>query len=163
MAWIATGTAVAATSTTSIITVASQAPQKRPNLRRRSSEPPPTQNQQQQQPSVAEIQRAITSGGSKTTGAGKFGASSGGEGRSSAFMDLLASTPIGMPESSIERKLRETGEWIIDQTEGKSRLGQEILMAVCLKILPVWLLMLLVASGIVKLPFHIPFLDDLLM
>ncbi|KAK1298220.1 hypothetical protein QJS10_CPB14g00398 [Acorus calamus] len=96
-------------------------PPKRPNLRRRSSEPPPTQNQQQQQPSVAEIQRAITSDGSKTTGAGKFGASSGGEGRSSAFMDLLASTPIGMPESSIERKLRETGEWIIDQTEGKDR------------------------------------------
>ncbi|KAK1321630.1 hypothetical protein QJS10_CPA03g00572 [Acorus calamus] len=30
MAWIATGTAVAATSTTSIITVASQTPQKRP-------------------------------------------------------------------------------------------------------------------------------------
>lgn len=30
-------------------------------------------------------------------------------------------------------------------------------------VLPVWVLMLLVASGAVKLPFGVPFLDDLIM
>lgn len=41
--------------------------------------------------------------------------------------------------------------------------GQHILMALCLNILPVWLLLLLITSGLIKLPFDAPFLDDLIM
>lgn len=40
--------------------------------------------------------------------------------------------------------------------------GQRILMAVSLYVLPVWVLLLLLASGAVSLPFSVPFLDDLL-
>uniref|UniRef100_A0A804KMA3 Uncharacterized protein n=1 Tax=Musa acuminata subsp. malaccensis TaxID=214687 RepID=A0A804KMA3_MUSAM len=40
--------------------------------------------------------------------------------------------------------------------------GQRILLLVCLNILPVWLLLLLVASGVVKLPFDLPFWNDLI-
>ncbi|KDO64586.1 hypothetical protein CISIN_1g0304702mg, partial [Citrus sinensis] len=38
-----------------------------------------------------------------------------------------------------------------------------ILMVVFKWILPMWTLSLLVASGVIKLPFSMPFLDDLIM
>lgn len=41
--------------------------------------------------------------------------------------------------------------------------GKNILIAVFQWVLPAWVLMLLVASGTIKLPFSIPFLDDLIM
>eukprot|EP00262_Sarcandra_glabra_P016478 TRINITY_DN538_c0_g1_i1.p2 TRINITY_DN538_c0_g1~~TRINITY_DN538_c0_g1_i1.p2 ORF type:complete len:167 (+),score=13.08 TRINITY_DN538_c0_g1_i1:102-602(+) len=111
----------------------------------------------QKQPSVAEIERAI--------GAGIFRDADRrpSENEIPSFFDLLSSTPIGQPEGSAEKKLRETAERFLDRTEGGSRSGQEILMVVCLRILPVWLFFLLVASGIIKLPFTTPFLDDFLM
>jgi len=40
--------------------------------------------------------------------------------------------------------------------------GKSILIAVFKWVLPVWVLMFLVASGAIKLPFGIPFLDDLI-
>ncbi|KAF5208093.1 chlororespiratory reduction [Thalictrum thalictroides] len=87
-----------------------------------------------------------------------------GSGEKPTLFDLMSNTPINQPEGPIEKKLRETGEWIIGATEGPSRsAGQEILMTVCLKILPVWLLFLLIASGLFKLPFNNPALEDLIM
>ncbi|OVA01695.1 hypothetical protein BVC80_9071g11 [Macleaya cordata] len=76
----------------------------------------------------------------------------------------ILTNPFGQDEGPVEKKLRETGEWIIDTTEGATRsAGQEILMVLCLRVLPLWVLFLLVASGFVKLPFDLPFLDDLIM
>ncbi|XP_058087170.1 probable NAD(P)H dehydrogenase subunit CRR3, chloroplastic [Magnolia sinica] len=123
-----------------------------PGMRRINGGPSPAKPKQQ--PSILEVERAI--------GAGIFRdqddpRSDGG----STFFDLL-STTIGQPEGSAERKLREAGEWIVERTENGSRSGQEILMVVCLKILPLWVFFLLVASGVVQLPFNIPFLDDFL-
>ncbi|KAK9115243.1 hypothetical protein Syun_022040 [Stephania yunnanensis] len=115
------------------------------------------QEQQQQQPSLAEIERAI--------GASSFGENdSRGFGKKSLLFDLMSSSPIGQPEGEVERRLRETGEWIIETTEGDSpSSGHNILMVVSLGILPVWLLCLAVASGLLKLPFSSPALDNLLM
>nr|CAD1823440.1 unnamed protein product [Ananas comosus var. bracteatus] len=115
--------------------------------------------QQKQKPSIAEIERAIGVGTDPTSSSSLSSSSSS---PSSPFMEFLASTPIGQAESPAERKLREAAEWLVDRTEAHASNGQRILMMVCLKILPVWILLLLVASGVVRLPFHIPFVDDLL-
>ncbi|KAG9449547.1 hypothetical protein H6P81_009512 [Aristolochia fimbriata] len=109
------------------------------------------------QPSVLEVEKAIGAGLFKDQGSGSD------QGGNSSLFDLLSSSPINEPEGSAEKKLREVGEWILDRTEGSSWSGQQVLMAVCLRILPVWILALLVASGLIKLPFSIPFLDNLLM
>ncbi|XP_010265436.1 PREDICTED: probable NAD(P)H dehydrogenase subunit CRR3, chloroplastic [Nelumbo nucifera] len=132
-------------------------PPLRNNRRRTRNAPVTPPPKQQQQPSVAEVERAI--------GAGIFrDRDPRGSGERSTLFDMLVSSPLGQPEGSIERKLRETGEWVIDTTEGASRsAGQRILLVVCLGVLPVWVLLLLVASGVIKLPFSAPFLDDLLM
>lgn len=37
------------------------------------------------------------------------------------LFDQILSNSIGRTEGDMEKKLRETGEWIIDQTEGSSR------------------------------------------
>ncbi|KAD2393571.1 hypothetical protein E3N88_40548 [Mikania micrantha] len=80
------------------------------------------------------------------------------------LFDQILSNSIGRTEGDVEKKLRETGEWIIDQTEGPTRsTGKNILKVVFLWILPVWILSFLVASGVIKLPFISPFLDDLIM
>ncbi|XP_052204238.1 probable NAD(P)H dehydrogenase subunit CRR3, chloroplastic [Diospyros lotus] len=115
--------------------------------------------QRQNQPSVAEIERAI--------GAGVFRdrdtSNRNSEQRKTLF-DSILSNSIRKSEGSVERRLRETGEWIIDRTEKESNsAGKSILMAVFQWILPIWILSFLVASGIIKLPFSIPLLDDLIM
>ncbi|KAL7163563.1 hypothetical protein ACSBR2_039634 [Camellia fascicularis] len=80
------------------------------------------------------------------------------------LFDSIFSNSVGESEGPVERKLRETGEWIIDRTERSSNsIGKNILMAVFQFVLPIWILSFLVASGIVKLPFSTPFLDDLIM
>ncbi|MQM01344.1 hypothetical protein Taro_034102 [Colocasia esculenta] len=123
----------------------------------------PTTNQKQQDrrlpPSVLEVQRAIgvapgEDGGDLTRG--------DGGNRSDSVLDFFASTPIGQAESPAERKLREAAEWLVERTESRGLMGQRLLMVVCLYILPVWVFLLLVASGSVKLPFSLPLMDDLL-
>ncbi len=110
-----------------------------------------------QGPSVVQIERTI--------GAGIFrDRDPRGSDESKTLFDLLLSNSIGKTEGSVEKKLRKTGEWIIDRAERTSRsAGKQILMVTFLWILPTWTLLLLVASGILKLPFSIPFLDDLIM
>ncbi|KAF9592457.1 hypothetical protein IFM89_014947 [Coptis chinensis] len=77
---------------------------------------------------------------------------------------MISSTPANYPESKVEKKLRETGEWILDATKGPTpSAGHDILMSICLGILPIWLLFLLIAFGGFKLPFSTPALDDLIM
>ncbi|OAY29263.1 probable NAD(P)H dehydrogenase subunit CRR3, chloroplastic [Manihot esculenta] len=67
-------------------------------------------------------------------------------------------------EGPVEKQLRETGEWIVDTTEGQFRSsGKRILMFFFQWVLPIYIFMFLVTSGIVKLPFSTPQLDDLLM
>ncbi|KAH0468307.1 hypothetical protein IEQ34_003340 [Dendrobium chrysotoxum] len=90
-------------------------------------------------------------------------ASSSSSSSSSRLMDFLATTPIGQPESPAERALRQFGEWMIDRTEARSGDGLMNLMLLCLSVLPVWILLLLVASGIIKLPFSHPFVENIIL
>ncbi|XP_009418386.2 probable NAD(P)H dehydrogenase subunit CRR3, chloroplastic [Musa acuminata AAA Group] len=105
------------------------------------------------QPSVAEVQKAI--GVVDDPFRSPDGASSSSS-SSSPFLGFL------QDESPAERKLRKAAEWVVDSTEAQAQSGQRILLLVCLNILPVWLLLLLVASGVVKLPFDLPFWNDLI-
>uniref|UniRef100_A0A1D1YBC2 Complement C2 n=1 Tax=Anthurium amnicola TaxID=1678845 RepID=A0A1D1YBC2_9ARAE len=110
--------------------------------------------QRRQQPSVMEVQRAVgVAGGDDRADGGN---------RPASVLDFFASTPIGQAESPAEKKLREAAEWVVERTEARGLLGQRILMVVCLSVLPVWVFLLLVASGLIKLPFSLPFMDDLL-
>lgn len=66
------------------------------------------------QPSVAEVRRAIGVADDAAS------AASSREAKNNAFMDLIASTPIGQPESEPERRLREAAEWVVDTTETRA-------------------------------------------
>ncbi|KAK9276783.1 hypothetical protein L1049_006319 [Liquidambar formosana] len=138
-------------------------PNRTPPMRRISSTPTPPrrtpipqQQQQQKQPSVVEIERAI--------GAGIFRDRNPRESEvNKTLFDVLLSSSIGKSEGPVEKRLRETGEWILDRSEGASRsAGKQILMGMFLWIIPLGI-SLLVASGFIKLPFSTPFLDDLIM
>ncbi|XP_042033128.1 probable NAD(P)H dehydrogenase subunit CRR3, chloroplastic [Salvia splendens] len=113
---------------------------------------------QKQQPSVMEIERAI--------GAGIFrerDVNSGGEGEKANLVDNILKNSVGKNEGSVEKRLRETGEWLLDQTETRTRsAGKQILMTIFVWIIPLWIAGFLVAAGIISLPFHTPFLDDLI-
>lgn len=107
---------------------------------------------------MAEIERVI--------GAGIFRdhdpASEDGENK--GVFDVVLKNSIGETEGPMERALRETGEWIGGQTERAARSsGKRILEIMFLWIAPAWLLLLLVATGAVKLPFSSPALDNLIM
>uniref|UniRef100_A0A0D9XCA0 Uncharacterized protein n=1 Tax=Leersia perrieri TaxID=77586 RepID=A0A0D9XCA0_9ORYZ len=151
----------AASSCCRLAVVASAAagePVRRIRRRRVAPGTPPTQQLKSaaaQQPSVAEVRRAI--------GLGDDDPSAPRGERQSAFMDLIASTPIGQPEGDAERRLREAAEWVVDTTEDRACQAQKSLLLLCMKIFPLWLLLLSIALGIVKLPFDIPGLDNLLM
>ncbi|CAL5080766.1 unnamed protein product [Urochloa decumbens] len=107
------------------------------------------------QPSVAEVRRAL--------GVDDDAAASSREAKNSAFMDLIASTPIGQPESEPERRLREAAEWVVDTTETRACQGQKSFLVLCVMTFPAWFLLLFIALGVIKLPFDIPGLDNLLM
>lgn len=128
-----------------------------PRIRTAPSPPGNEQKKtQKQQPSIIEIERVI--------GAGRFSDADPKElEQRKSVLDGLLPTDGWQVESSVERNLRETGEWIVDQTERRpASAGKSILIAVFKWVLPVWVLMFLVASGAIKLPFGIPFLDDLI-
>ena len=44
------------------------------------------------------------------------------------LFDTILSNSIGESESSVEKKLRETGEWILEKTEGPSSRSAGILL-----------------------------------
>ncbi|XP_021293254.1 probable NAD(P)H dehydrogenase subunit CRR3, chloroplastic [Herrania umbratica] len=114
--------------------------------------------QKPQPPSIIQIERAI--------GAGSFrdADSSDLEHRRRTVFDGLLPITGGKFEGEIERKLRETGEWIGSRTEATFRSsGKRILLVVLQWFLPIWTFSLLVASGVIKLPFSTPLIDDLIM
>ncbi|KAF3341939.1 NAD(P)H dehydrogenase subunit CRR3 [Carex littledalei] len=80
----------------------------------------------------------------------------------SSFMDLIESSPIGR-EGSTERAIREVAEKFTDHAEAHTASVHRFVLELFMKILPLWLLVLAVASGFIKLPFNVPFIDDLIM
>ncbi|KAL2235108.1 UNVERIFIED_CONTAM: hypothetical protein Sindi_1243000 [Sesamum indicum] len=79
------------------------------------------------------------------------------------MFDNMLRKSVGKSEGSVEKKLRETGEWLIERTERTSRsAGKQILMGMFVWMIPVWIFAFTVASGMVQLPFDIPFLEDLI-
>ncbi|KFK33380.1 hypothetical protein AALP_AA5G005700 [Arabis alpina] len=106
-------------------------------------------------PSIAQIERAF--------GAGSYRDSEGEMDMNTVFDELLLGHANKF-ESKIEKKLREIGEMFVERTESKLRSsGKPVLMFTIQWILPIWILSLLVACGVIKLPFSIPLLDDLIM
>ncbi|WRX15106.1 hypothetical protein QQP08_007593, partial [Theobroma cacao] len=85
------------------------------------------------------------------------------ENRRRTVFDGLLPITGGKFEGEIEKKLRETGEWIGSRTEATFRSsGRRILLVVLQWFLPIWAFSLLVASGVIKLPFSTPLIDDLI-
>ncbi|XP_074280279.1 putative NAD(P)H dehydrogenase subunit CRR3, chloroplastic [Silene latifolia] len=109
-------------------------------------------------PSLAEVERAIGAGiyrdhdpASETTDKNKV-------------FDVVLSNSIGKTEGPIEKKLRETGELLNAQTERITRSsGKKILEIMFFWIAPTWFLMLLIATGAIKLPSSFNALNDLIM
>ncbi|CAA3026944.1 probable NAD(P)H dehydrogenase subunit CRR3, chloroplastic [Olea europaea subsp. europaea] len=77
--------------------------------------PKPKPKQKQRQSSIAEIERAIGAGIFRENDTNRES-----EGNKKLFDSILTNS-AGKDEGSVEKKLRETGEWIIDQTERTSR------------------------------------------
>uniref|UniRef100_M8BD71 Uncharacterized protein n=1 Tax=Aegilops tauschii TaxID=37682 RepID=M8BD71_AEGTA len=76
-------------------------------------------------PSGGEVRRAI--------GAADDPSASGRD-KQSGFMELLASTPIGQPESDAERRIREAAEWVVDNTEARAQevaIMRYVYIAIC--------------------------------
>ncbi|XP_062150144.1 probable NAD(P)H dehydrogenase subunit CRR3, chloroplastic [Alnus glutinosa] len=123
----------------------------------------PKKKQQQQQnkrqrPSIAEIERAIGAGRYRDIDASEL------KEEEVANFDFISMSFTGMFEGPVEKKLRETGEWLTTSTESRFRAsGKKILMFIFQWMLPIWTLSLLMTSGVIKLPFSTPFLDDLVM
>lgn len=123
-----------------------------------------TENQNQQlsrkqrrekKPSIAQIERAF--------GAGSYRDSEGEMDMNTVFDELLLGHANKF-EGKLEKKLREVGEMFVDRTESKLRSsGKPVLMFTMQWILPIWIVSLLLACGIIKLPFSLPLLDDLIM
>ncbi|CAH2045876.1 unnamed protein product, partial [Thlaspi arvense] len=106
-------------------------------------------------PSIAQIERAF--------GAGSYRDSEGEMDMNTVFDELLLGHANKF-EGKLEKKLREIGEIFVDRTESKLRSsGKPVLMFTIQWILPIWILSLLVACGVIKLPFSLPLLDDLIM
>ncbi|XP_059447403.1 probable NAD(P)H dehydrogenase subunit CRR3, chloroplastic [Corylus avellana] len=122
---------------------------------------PKKQQQQQnkrQRPSIAEIERAIGAGRYRDIDASEL------KEEEVANFDFMSMSFTGKFEGPVEKKLRETGEWLVTSTESRFRAsGKKIFMFVFQWMLPIWTLSLLMASGVIKLPFSTPILDDLLM
>ncbi|XWS34473.1 hypothetical protein CRYUN_Cryun21dG0041500 [Craigia yunnanensis] len=130
----------------------------KPKTRTRARRRQRLHQQKPQPPSIIQIERAI--------GAGSFrdADSSDLEQRRKTIFDGLLPITSGKFEGAIEKKLRETGEWIGSRTEATFRSsGKRILLVVLQWILPIWTFSLLVASGAIKLPFSTPLIDDLIM
>ncbi|XP_047047921.1 probable NAD(P)H dehydrogenase subunit CRR3, chloroplastic [Lolium rigidum] len=129
---------------------ASGDPVRRIRRRVRGSPPRKTPTPAPTQPSVAEVRRAIGADNDP---------SASGKDKQSGFMKILASTPIGQPESDAERRIREAAEWVVDNTEARAQQGQKSVLVLCMKIFPLWFFLMLIALGVIKLPFDIPGLD----
>ncbi|CAN4116434.1 unnamed protein product [Withania somnifera] len=110
--------------------------------------------QNQRKLSVTEIERAIGAGIFRDRDTNRDAK------ESKTLFDSILSNSVGENEGDVEKKLRQTGEWLIHKTENTSAsAGKQILVAMFQWILPMWILAFLLASG----SFTTPFLDDLLL
>ncbi|CAK8570390.1 unnamed protein product [Lathyrus sativus] len=126
-----------------------------------TSSPPNKLRQRAPRPSIMQIERAL--------GAGSF---RDGEPdlKNEKDLDMKKTTMdlfLGQAfEGMVQKKLRETGEWLQENAETRFRSTKTrkgILVFAFQWMMPIWVLSFLIASGAIKLPFSIPFLDDLLM
>ncbi|KAH6827753.1 ENTH/ANTH/VHS superfamily protein [Perilla frutescens var. hirtella] len=71
------------------------------------------------------------------------------EERRSSLFDNIMRNSVGEKEGDVEKRLRETGEWLVHQTETTSRsAGKQILTSVFVWVIPLWITAFLVASGV---------------
>ncbi|KAL8034992.1 hypothetical protein ABFX02_12G067800 [Erythranthe guttata] len=118
------------------------------------------QPKQQQPPSVLEIERAIGAGVFRDRD--NYGEEK--EETKTSLFDNLLSNSVGKSEGSVEKQLRETGEWLVYQTENTTRsAGKQILVSMFVWVIPMWIFSFLVATGVIPLPFDAPFLKDLFL
>ncbi|KAL1338635.1 hypothetical protein HN51_033249 [Arachis hypogaea] len=106
-------------------------------------------------PTVIQIERIV--------GAGSFrdGEQAGDSDVRKSVFDLFLGQAF---EGPVEKKIRTTGEWLLTNAEPRfQKSGKGILKFIFQLMLPIWIMSLLVASGVIKLPFSSPFLDDLLL
>ncbi|CAL1361759.1 unnamed protein product [Linum trigynum] len=118
-----------------------------------------------QQFKVLRVERAIGAGSYRD--AEPPGAA---EGRGSGIAELWLESEDGSNRSNnpfegpVEKKIRETGEWLAYKTENDFRISEKQSLTLLYKwALPISLLAMMVAVGVVKLPFLSPLLDDFIM
>lgn len=137
-----------------------------PVMHRPKPTTPPKRRQQaqeqnrlkRQQPSISQIERAIGAGRYRDIDAREL------EEEEKSKFDYISMSFSGKFEGPVEKRLRETGERLSNWTESGFRAsGKKVLLVSVQWVLPIWTFSLLVASGVIKLPFSTPFLDDLIM
>ncbi|KAJ4749114.1 Chlororespiratory reduction 3 [Rhynchospora pubera] len=80
----------------------------------------------------------------------------------SSIMDFLERSPIGR-EGPAEKALREAAEKFTEHAEAHTASAHRFVLELFLKLLPLYILAMAVASGWIKLPFDVPFIDELIM
>ncbi|XP_058724469.1 probable NAD(P)H dehydrogenase subunit CRR3, chloroplastic [Vicia villosa] len=132
-----------------------------PQNQKPSPSPPNKLRHRAPQPSIMQIERAL--------GAGSFRDGEPDLKTEKDFdvkkttMDLFLGQAF---EGKVQKRLRETGEWLGENGETRFRSTKTrkgILVFAFQWMMPIWVLSFLIASGAIKLPFSIPFLDDLLL
>lgn len=115
---------------------------------------------QKQQQQILEIERAIGAGIFRDRDVNSEAAAAG---EKASLFDNILRNSVGKNEGPVEKRLRETGEWLLHQTETTSRTaGKQILVSIFVWMIPLWISAFLVASGALRLPFNTPFLEDLI-
>ncbi|KAJ3709293.1 hypothetical protein LUZ61_012998 [Rhynchospora tenuis] len=122
------------------------------------SKPKPTRTSSLQstksQPSISEIERAIGVPPDQPVHSPSH--------INSSIMDLLENSPIGR-EGPAEKALREAAEKFTLHAEAHTASAHRFVLELFLKMLPIYVLAMAVASGWIKLPFDVPFIDELIM
>ncbi|CAN0899255.1 Probable NAD(P)H dehydrogenase subunit CRR3, chloroplastic [Linum grandiflorum] len=117
----------------------------------------PNKNNVQKKLQVLRMERAI--------GAGSYRDAEPPASVENALADDDTSSSNGNQfEGSLQKKARETGEWLAHKTETEFRISEKQGLEFLFKwALPISLLAMMVAVGVVKLPFLSPFLDDFIL
>eukprot|EP01018_Ginkgo_biloba_P026407 Gb_24598 [translate_table: standard] len=106
----------------------------------------------ERKPSASELEKAL--------GVSEATRSKSGRKGFGALMEDEKLEPFLSKEGEFERMLRKAGDWLIEKTERGPRKGEEIFTVFLLYLFPVWFFFLLLTSGVIKLPFSIPFLQE---
>ncbi|AES59915.1 hypothetical protein MtrunA17_Chr1g0160901 [Medicago truncatula] len=137
---------------------------KKPSLGSKNSTTPLPPNKLRRRPSpssLMQIERALGAG-SFRDGEPDFKMKNDSDVKKTT-MDLFLGQVF---EGTVQKKLRETGEWLGENGETRFRSTSSrrgILVFAFQWMMPIWAISFLIASGVIKLPFSVPFLDDLLL